>query len=273
VACWEQRVCLNILVNLSIKEKPHNIREPILMRADGTQDPLPLGVPRSWEKADGPPATGRFSCFYICAPEHRAFETRRAFTEKYSFFPVNVVEREVMWWTGLTEPPSDVIDFLEFLIGEFNNHNEVFEKLLTVGTDVVTLRQFTEGLLAMNCQKFKGKDEQQRIASVFRYLDPGGEGSVSLEEWDIMGQLWKEFDLSIREFVQFLERTFKGDLAVAWDFLDDDGSGELTEEEWMSAVQAIGYFGPSRVVFALLDNSDDGNISLDEFEVLEKYKV
>ena len=31
-----------------------------------------------------------------------------------------------------------------------------------------------------------------------------------------------------------------------------------------------GYFGPARVVFALLDGSDDGNISWDEFRELEK---
>ena len=30
------------------------------------------------------------------------------------------------------------------------------------------------------------------------------------------------------------------------------------------AVKAIGYFGPARVVFALLDKTDDGSISLDE---------
>jgi len=94
---------------------------------------------------------------------------------------------------------------------------------------------------------------------------------VSRAEWNILGQLWKEFDLSIREFVHFLTLTFGEDLADAWTALDDDGSGELTEEEWMSAVLNIGYFGPSKLVFALLDNSDDGSISYDEFEVLEKY--
>lgn len=33
------------------------------------------------------------------------------------------------------------------------------------------------------------------------------------------------------------------------------------------AVQAAGYFGPARVVFALLDGSDDGEIALDELLV------
>merc|ERR1711920_315731 len=94
----------------------------------------------------------------------------------------------------------------------------------------------------------------------------------SYDEWQILGQLWNEFDQSIREFVQFLLRTFS-DLEEAWEVLDEDGSGELTEEEWLTAVDDLGYFGPAKVVFALLDNSDDGSISYDEFEVLEKYTV
>lgn len=38
----------------------------------------------------------------------------------------------------------------------------------------------------------------------------------------------------------------------------------------MAPVPSQGYFGPARVVFALLDGSDDGNISWEEFEELEK---
>merc|ERR1719464_1624547 len=124
----------------------------------------------------------------------------------------------------------------------------------------------------MKCHKFKGKDEAARIGNLFRYLDPGGEGSVSREEWQLLDQLWKEFDLSIREFVHFLALSFGDDLMDVWDILDDDGSGEIDEDEFAEAVQEMGYFGPARVVFALLDTSDDGNISYDEFEVLEKYK-
>merc|ERR1712087_903570 len=93
----------------------------------------------------------------------------------------------------------------------------------------------------------------------------------SREEWAVLGQLWNEFDQSIREFVQFLLRTF-GSLGEAWELLDASGDGELTEDEWLAAVDELGYFGPAKVVFALLDNSDDGSISYDEFEVLEKYK-
>eukprot|EP00913_Durusdinium_trenchii_P016780 g15771.t1 len=56
----------------------------------------------------------------------------------------------------------------------------------------------------MDCGKFKGEDENKRLQAIFRYLDPGGEGTVSLNEWRVLGQLWSEFDMTIREFVQFL---------------------------------------------------------------------
>jgi len=88
----------------------------------------------------------------------------------------------------------------------------------------------------------------------------------------ILDQLWKELDLSIREFVQFLCMMFGDDLDDAWEMLDEDGGGELDLEEWLGAVDKIGYFGPAKCVFSLLDSSDDGNISIDEFQVLNKYK-
>lgn len=40
--------------------------------------------------------------------------------------------------------------------------------------------------------RFKGPNEKERIGAVFRYLDPGGEGNVSIQEWQILDQLWKE---------------------------------------------------------------------------------
>ncbi|CAE6931285.1 Vti1b, partial [Symbiodinium sp. KB8] len=169
----------------------------------------------------------------------------------------------------------DILDLLEFLISRFSNVDEAFRKIINTSdtkTPLITLRVFQAALVALDCGKFKGPDENQRLAAIFRYLDPGGEGSISQNEWRVLGQLWNEFDLTIREFVQFLQIAFGEDLQDAWEALDDDQSGELSEEEWFEAVEKIGYFGPARVIFALLDGSDDGDISVNEFQVLEKYK-
>merc|ERR1712151_137272 len=110
---------------------------------------------------------------------------------------------------------------------------------------------------------------EQRIIDIFRYLDPGGEGTVSNPEWKILGQLWNEFELSLKEFVEFLCRIFDG-LDIAWLFLDSDESGGLDEAEWCEAVEEIQYFGPAKVVFNIL--AKDGQITEEEFNSLNAYK-
>merc|ERR1711920_691895 len=95
-----------------------------------------------------------------------------------------------------------------------------------------------------------------------------------------------EMRQSIREFVQFLERTFsrKDKKAsnspdeedapdAAWDFIDDDGSGEISEDERVAIVQeSLHYFGPCITIFHFLDKDDEGTVSLDEFRALEVFR-
>jgi len=285
-AVYDQRLAVCAFVQLMVREKVGNIKEPVYVRGDGTIDPLPLGVPRSWGDFKLCPTAGTFSGTYVCAPEDRQFELRKQLAIKYGYQPSEkVLVDDVMWWTGLTEPPADVLDLLEFFISRYNNVDEVFCVIdgsadASTGNGEITLREFEEGMRKMECRKFKGPDENQRFGGIFRYLDPGGEGSISIGEWRVLGQLWNEFDLTIREFVQFLIIAFGEDLKDAWEGInesDDGGDGgdeedSITEAEWFEAVKKIGYFGPARIVFALLDGSDDGDISINEFQVLENYK-
>merc|ERR1712039_645723 len=102
----------------------------------------------------------------------------------------------------------------------------------------------------------------------------------------ILMNLWKEMRQSIREFVQFLERTFsrkdkkasncpdeEDALDAAWDFIDDDGSGEISEDEWVAIVQeSLHYFGPCITIFHFLDKDDEGTVSLDEFRALDVFR-
>jgi Ca2+-binding EF-hand superfamily protein len=270
----DQRLCLNMLLQLAEKEGFKNIHEPDYIHADGVVDGLPTGVPKGWVKLDGVPRSGTFRCKYMCAPEYRKFKMRTTLAETYACFRMDDVQEErVMWWTGLQEPPADVLELLEFILGNYEHPRVAFDEIDGPGGNgVITLKEFREGLQQMDCKKFAGKDEQSRIEKVFRYLDPGEEGSVSRDEWGILSQLWDEYQLSIEEFVNFLTRTFGDDLRDAWNFLDEDHSGELTFEEYTDALKRIGYFGPARCVFSLLDRSDDGNISYDEFSILKKYQ-
>jgi len=269
----DQRICANILMQLAAKEGQYNIRSPELKFLNGTVDSFPTGLPRSWETLEKMPKDGVFTATYMCSPEHRKIAARQMLGETYGAFPMDVTEDKVLWWTGLTEVSEDVLDWLEFCIGNFKKIDDAFTAIDGAdGNGVISLREFEDGVKELGCKKFKGKDESKRIEAIFRYLDPGGEGSVSKEEWQILGQLWQEYSLCIYEFVHFLQRTFGDDLKDAWEFLDDDGSGELSRAEWLTNCESIGYFGPGECVFALLDNSDDGSISLDEFMVLEAYK-
>jgi len=45
------------------------------------------------------------------------------------------------------------------------------------------------------------------------------------------------------------------DVIFVMEDVDADGSGAITAAEWQSAVEQIGYFGSSKAIFALLDNS------------------
>lgn len=268
----DQRLCASIYVRLAFKEKTNNLRDPVWIHSDGTRDLLPLGVPRSWDTPSKIPHDGFFKGSYACAPEDRQFAFRRDLAATYGFYNITVEEDEVEWWTGLTEPPPDVISFLEFLISRVSNVNEAFTIIDGEdGNGVITLREFEDGFAKLKCHKFKGKDEMQRIGTLFRYMDMGGEGTISLNEWQFLDQLWKEFDLSIREFAHFLSLCFGADIEEAWQQLDEDGSGSICKPEFEQAVSNMGYFGPSDAVFALLDTTDNGSIEFEEFEVLSKF--
>mmetsp|Transcript_130542 Transcript_130542/g.377640 ORF Transcript_130542/g.377640 Transcript_130542/m.377640 type:complete len:1409 (+) Transcript_130542:86-4312(+) len=278
----DQQLCACMFVQLAIKEKYANLRDYSYRKSSGALIPLPIGVPKSWGVLKTIPSEGVFTATYRSAPEDRDFAFRRELARTYGFFDVDgLQETDVEWWTGLTEPPEDVLNLLEFFISRFSDVEQAFKQIDGPGGNgLITFRELLDGLEEMGCTKFdaqKGhkasQTREQRIETIFRYLDPGGEGSVSRDEWNTLGQLWKEFDLSIREFVHFLVLTFGDDLRDAWDELDYDESESLTEEEWLKAVQDIGYFGPAKVVFALLDMSDDNEISFEEFEVLSKYKA
>lgn len=179
---------------------------------------------------------------------------------------------EVMWWSSLTESPEDVIEFLELLTGRFDDMQKAFVYIDGEdGNGIISLREFEEGYHRMECKKFHGPDEKRRLQGVFRFMDASGEGQLSVAEFMVFDQMFKEILLSIEEFVEFCVRTFGDDPCDTWEFIDDDHSGEVDEEEWSAACNNIGYLGPVLPIFRFLDKDDEGTISLDEFLELEKF--
>jgi len=269
----DQRLAVNALLTLARKEGMGNLKSYEFIDGNGNAIPLTTGIPNTWFIFQSMPKAGTFSCTYACAPENRKFKERLFLAEKMCSFCMDVEEDDVQWWTGLTEVPQDILDLLDWIIGNFDDVYKAFHAIDGEGGNgVVSLRELEEGIRELGCKKFKGKDEKERIMTIFRHLDPGMEGTISEDEWGVLHQLWKEYQLCIAEFVHFLQRTFGSDLMHAWNFLDDDESGELTLDEFLKAVEEIGYFGPAQCVFGLLDKSCDGSISIDEFEVLNAYK-
>eukprot|EP00929_Paragymnodinium_shiwhaense_P047994 TRINITY_DN24333_c0_g1_i1.p1 TRINITY_DN24333_c0_g1~~TRINITY_DN24333_c0_g1_i1.p1 ORF type:complete len:1631 (+),score=438.00 TRINITY_DN24333_c0_g1_i1:218-5110(+) len=273
----DERLAVNTFLNLRGKENTGNIKDFTYIREDGTVDPLPQGVPRSWEVFEKMPKGGVFKGNYICSPEDRNFKERVKLLAYYGYWVCPVQEDEIQWWAALNDAPEDVLEYVEYLSSRFDDTGQAFLKI--TGEDPsgqITLRQFDEYIVASGCHKFNGPDgkaDKNRVRAVFRYLDPSGEGLVSADEWGMLQLLFDEIKLSITEFVQFLERTFGGDLAQAWYYLDSDGGGTIDAEEWEEAAQRIGFFGPTSPIFNFLDKDDEGDVSIDEFEELERFST
>merc|ERR1712228_419326 len=114
------------------------------------------------------------------------------------------------------------------------------------------------------------------VVAAFRAIDGvSGEGTISECEWLVLDQLFEEMNLCLEEFVKFLERAFgccEQVLERAWQVLDEDSAGELTEDNWKDVVEErFNYFGPSKIIYHFLDKDDGGTISWDEFRTLERF--
>ncbi|CAK9093257.1 unnamed protein product [Durusdinium trenchii] len=251
----DDRAALCAIIHLAKKERMSNIQKPRWIKADGTEDPLTFGLPRSWETFLSIPTGGVVYMSYKCAPEDRHFKARKALLETYSNWPCEVTENEVLWWASTNEVPVDVMEFLEFLVEEYDDVFEAFDEIKRPTATILTLRDFEQGLRRLKCTKFQGRREMEQITGVFRMLE----------------LLHKEMVYSIKEFVHFCQRSFGNDLNAAWAVFDINGDNYISEEEWSSVARSCSYFGPILPIFRFLDKDDEGNISFEEFEELQKF--
>eukprot|EP00929_Paragymnodinium_shiwhaense_P069424 TRINITY_DN35004_c0_g3_i2.p1 TRINITY_DN35004_c0_g3~~TRINITY_DN35004_c0_g3_i2.p1 ORF type:complete len:1423 (+),score=278.40 TRINITY_DN35004_c0_g3_i2:145-4413(+) len=267
----DQRIAAHQLILYAQKEHVINLRQPSYVDGDGVEDPLILGVPRSWADLEKLPAAGVFTVTYVCAPDHRNYQMRKAALRSLTLFDCAHDEDEVMWWSSCADAPKDVNEFMEFVVMTFPSLETAFAAFDGVnGNGKISMSEFKDGLRRLRFDKFKGGGHvEQRIESVFRFLDPSSEGTISKKEWTALNELWKEMSLSLLEFVQFLERTVSQSpdvLDTAWYILDEDGNGEISQAEWTEVVERrLGYFGPSQTIFGFLDSDvNSGSISFQE---------
>eukprot|EP00930_Biecheleria_cincta_P027783 TRINITY_DN19443_c0_g1_i2.p1 TRINITY_DN19443_c0_g1~~TRINITY_DN19443_c0_g1_i2.p1 ORF type:complete len:1521 (-),score=320.87 TRINITY_DN19443_c0_g1_i2:83-4645(-) len=270
MANFDERLAASLVLKLAVKETLTNLKNSRFTHADGTEDPLPLGVPRSWEQMDRIPKEGVFEVDYFCSPEDRKFEARKELLSKVASWNVDdVFEDDVSWWTGIHQAPADVISFVFWVISHYDDVYQAFYEIdgggPAGGDPEVTRSEFEEGVRRIKCKKFKGPNEQERLRNIFRYLDSSGEGKVSMSEWALLAQIQQEIKLSIKEFVTFCERTFGPDLGEAWKFMDEDGGGEIDVDEWQQCCDKVNYFGPTMPIFKFIDKDDGGSIEEPEF--------
>jgi len=268
----DQRIVANILMNIAKQEDPYFLREPVWIHENGKTDPLTQGIPRTWDNMDKLPKGGSFKVKYTGAPDNRNWALRKSMMELYGGWHIHVEYEDVLWWSAVSEAPEDVLEYLEFLICKFPTLEDAFLEIDGEGGNgVVSCREFEESYADMGCLKFEGPDCAKRVEAVYRWLDPNENGQVSCVEFMILEQLFKEIMLSIREFVEFCERHFGEDLEDTWNFLDEDGGGEVDIVEWLEGCQKIGYRGPVTAIFGFMDKDDEGTVSVDEFQELEQF--
>jgi Ran GTPase-activating protein (RanGAP) involved in mRNA processing and transport/Ca2+-binding EF-hand superfamily protein len=273
----DERLAANALMCICSKEGWKNIQDYTYTHADGVVDPLLAGIPRSWESLDKMPRSGIFAGRYNCSPDERCYKVRAHYFKMYSFWEAPEKEDAVTWWAVPSETPEDILEFLEFLSSRFDNVSKAFKAIDGEdGNGQITKNELLQGIRKMGCKKFKevnekGQGEEKRVEAMFRYLDVSSEGEVNEAEFHVLDLLFQEIQLSIREFVKFLVRTFGTDLATAWKVFDESGDGEVDFDEWMQELTTLGFFGASKTIFNYLDKDDEGTISLDEFECLMEF--
>jgi len=278
----DQRIAALMIFKLCNSEGLNNLKDAVYVATEAAD---PMDETNFWRAQkegimDKCPPRGLFQGRYICAPESRDFKLRKKLLETYGFWVNTAKENDVLWWASLFECPPQVLEFLEWLLPRFpKDLDAAFYKIDgsvpggSVSNGEVTLKEFEAGVLALGCKKFDGPNEKQEIAKVFRFLDPTGEGTISLGEWSVLKFLWREIQLACEEFCNFLERTVGDTLESWWKMLDEDGSGTISFQEWSDICWRLGFFGATKQIFSFIDKDDEGNVSSDEFQELKVFRA
>eukprot|EP00929_Paragymnodinium_shiwhaense_P099930 TRINITY_DN61865_c0_g1_i1.p1 TRINITY_DN61865_c0_g1~~TRINITY_DN61865_c0_g1_i1.p1 ORF type:complete len:1521 (-),score=283.51 TRINITY_DN61865_c0_g1_i1:202-4764(-) len=273
----EERLAASFFFQMALKERPgmpdQNIADPILKKADGTVFDFPMGIPRSWMiNVKEMPAAGTLTLSYRSSAECRQFGLRQELARSYGGWQSDTTEAAVLWWSSLEENPQCIITLMQYLLPQFNYDIwAAFRKIDVNGSGKVTLAYLRRSVVE-NFKWRKFVKAPELVVEVFRFLDPDGGGDVSPEEWSVLADCAKEFQLCLLELLQFLERFYEGDFDKAWDSLDADGGGSIDAEEWADAMDAIGYYGPSQILFELLalDQGDERFIVKEGWEALRQ---
>merc|ERR1711924_326649 len=108
------------------------------------------------------------------------------------------------------------------------------------------------------------------LSAVYRFLDPNHDSEVSFKEFNVLAGIWSELQQSTYEFVEHLKDRF-GSLLKAWDYADEDKSGEMDVHEFTTLARRWHFDGPVSQIFMYLDNDGSNSIGKDEWMKLENF--
>ncbi|CAE8619918.1 unnamed protein product [Polarella glacialis] len=269
----DARIASLVVFSICAAEKTENLKEPVFINHGDPEDESNFWRSMKEVSTEIMPRQGIFKGSYLCAPEDRDFKTRKKLLETYGFWQLTAAETDVRWWASLTDSPPDVLDFVEWLSPRYLNLEMAYIDIDgsvpggSADSGSIIRKEFEGGLAVLGCNKLGSSG----IDVVFRYLDPSGEGTISPGKWQILELLWREIQLSLEEFVKFLERMVGDTMAEWWKALDTDGSNEISFEEWGVLCKSLGFFGASTQIFKFIDKDGEGNVSFSAFQALESY--
>jgi len=249
----DDRVAASLAVRMNIKESARfaNIKDPRLVRDDGSEFSFKeRGVPVTWADAASTPTSGFFTFQYMCSAEDRNMELRSELFQKFGGWTQDLSNDRPVWWTYLWEVPEVVLDFLVHVMRFFNNDTALAFRIIDGpgGNGEISLTEFKLAVTKFGWPAFQ---DPEKATAVFRYLDPDNGGSISKAEWRVMDQLVNELLLSVLDVSSYIHRTF-GSIQAAFEIFDTDGGQEVDKEEWDQAIQSLGFYGPTTVIYNYL---------------------
>jgi len=254
------------LRQLAEKEGPANLVGAKLKMQDGSTNAMAGGVPKTWgEKLGNIPTSGVLEVAYECAPEKRDIKARRDLAEKFDYWsPADDGQLDVTWWTFIAHVPQDVVLFAESLSGPSSGPLAAFEARSGDDAGALKFAAFEEA--------FGDKHGGLSFKDIFKFLDAGGEGSVGAKQIGALEDVWQESKQCIRDFVDFVTRSFGGAMEEAWCAVATEGADEIKGSAWPAVLQRLGFFGAPMPAFRWAAGAGGTSITREDFCRLGQFR-
>jgi len=106
------------------------------------------------------------------------------------------------------------------------------------------------------------------LMSAYRFLDPNGDGAVTVKEFCYMEGIWRELQQSTWEFVRLVQEQF-GSIEASWSEADENGSGAIDFDEFQRLAERWHFHGPLRQIFSFLTSGSANVVGKQEWLSLQ----